>query len=85
MTRPLDFSVFPIEGNADDFLEKRYAYNGSNLEYEGWSKKPNCATTQPLWYIVKYTYTGSNVIRQQLPVEGPYFKYVWDDRATYFS
>ena len=85
MTRPLDFSVMPIRGDADDFLEKRYAYNGSNLEYVGWSKKPNCPTDAPLWYIIKLSYTGSNVVRQQLPDEGPFFKYAWDDRATYFS
>ena len=85
MTRPLDFSVMPIRGNANDFLEKRYAYSGSNVEYVGWAKKPNCPTDQPLWYIIKFTYTGSDVMRQQLPDEGPLFKYIWDDRATYFS
>ncbi len=85
MTRPLDFSVMPIRGDADDFLEKRYAYNGSNLEYVGWSKKPNCPTDSELWYVIKLSYSGSSVVRQQLPDEGPFFKYTWDDRATYFS
>lgn len=85
MTRPLDFSVIEIRGSADQFLEKRYAYTGSLLEYEGWCKKPNGATDQPIWLILKYTYTGSAQVRQRLPDDGPYFKYVWDDRATYFS
>jgi hypothetical protein len=85
MVRPLDFSVIKVRGSADDFLEKRYAYNGSNLEYEGWTQKPNGSVAAPIWYIVKYTYSGSNVIRQQLPDDGPYFKYVWDDRSTYFT
>jgi len=85
MTRPLDFSVITIRGDVNDFMEKRYAYNGSNLEYVGWAKKPNCPTSASIWYIIKLSYSGSNVIRQQLPDEGPYFKYVWDDRATYFS
>lgn len=85
MTRPLDFSVIPIRGDADQFLEKRFAYNGSNLEYVGWSKKPNASTSDAIWYIIKNSYTGSDITRQQLPDEGPFFKYVWDDRATYFS
>jgi hypothetical protein len=85
MARPLDFSVIPIHANADDFVEKRYAYNGSDLEYEGWSKKPNASTDQPVWFIVKYSYTGTDLTRQQLPDDGPKFIYIWDSRNTYFS
>jgi len=85
MVRPLDFSVLPIRGNADDFLEKRYAYLGSDIEYEGWSKKPNAPTDEPIWFIKKNSYSGSLVTREQLPDEGPFFKYIWNDRATYFS
>lgn len=85
MTRPLDFSVMPIRGSADDFLEKRYEYSAGLLIYEGWAKKPNCPTDLAAWYIVKYSYSGSSVIRQQLPDNGPFFKYAWDDRATIFS
>lgn len=85
MVRPLDFSVLPIRGQADDFLEKRYAYTGSNVEYEGWCKKPNAATDAPLWFIIKYTYAAGLVTRQQLPDDGPFFNYAWDSRATYFS
>lgn len=85
MVRPMDFSVITVRGAFDDFAEKRYAYTGSNVEYEGWSAKPNAATDQPIWYIVKYTYAGGLVTRQQLPDDGPYFQYAWDDRATLFS
>lgn len=85
MTRPLDFSSIEIRGSADQFLEKRYSYNTGLLEYEGWCKKANAATDQDIWLIVKYTYSGSSLLRQQLPDQGPFFKYAWDDRATYFS
>jgi hypothetical protein len=85
MVRPFDFSVIQVEMNADQLLEKRLAYNGSNLEYEGWAKKPNASTAEPVWYILKYTYNAALRIRQQMPDDGPEFKYVWDDRATYFS
>ncbi len=86
MPRPLDFSVMPIRANADDFLEKRYSYTVAGLlEYEGWCKKPNGATSANIWNIVKYTYTGTSIDRQQLPDDGPFFKYSWDSRATYFS
>ncbi len=83
--RLLDFSVLSIRGAADDFLEKRYAYNGSDLQYEGWTYKPNASTSAEVWYIVKYTVAGGVVTRQQLPDHGPSFQYSWDDRATYFS
>ena len=85
MTRPIDFSAISIMGDADSFLEKRLAYTGSNIEYVGWSKIPNAATSKPVWFIVKYVYSGSDRTRQRLPVDGPKFTYTWDDRATYFS
>lgn len=85
MVRPFDFSVIQVEMNADQLLEKRFAYTGSNVEYEGWAKKPNASTAEPVWYIVKYTYNAALRTRHQLPNDGPNFKYIWDDRATYFS
>ena len=85
MTRPLDFSVIPVTLHADDVLEQRYAYSGANLEYKGYAKKPNAAASQPIWFIVKYHYTGAVLDRKQLPDNGPKFSYSWDDRITYFS
>jgi len=85
MPRLLDFSTTQVYTNADSVMEKRYAYSGSDLEYEGWSHRPNAATDAAVWMIVKYSYSGSDKVRQQLPDDGPYFKYTWDDRATYFS
>lgn len=85
MVRAVDFSVMPVRIDADDILEKRYAYSGDNVEFEGWVKKPNASTAAQIWYIAKYTYSGDNVTRQQLPDNGPFFSYSWDDRATIFS
>jgi hypothetical protein len=85
MVRPFDFSVIPVEMNADQVLEKRFSYTGSSVEYEGWAKKPNASVAQPVWYIIKYTYADGVKTRQQLPDNGPNFIYVWNDRATYFS
>lgn len=84
MVRPLDFSIIPVHADADMFLEKRYAYNGSNLEYIGWTHVADASTARPIWFIIKLEYTGSDVTHQQLPNDGTNFTYVWDDRATYF-
>lgn len=85
MTKPLDYSLIELTGDVSSFLEERRAYNGSNLEYRGYSKVPNAGTDQPVWYIIKYSYSGSLQTRQQLPDDGPRFTYIWDDRATLFS
>lgn len=85
MVRPIDFSNIAVRGDLNDFMEKRFVYSGSNLEYIGWTQTANASTSAPVWFIVKNSYNGSNITRQQLPDDGPYFKYVFDDRATYFS
>lgn len=85
MVRPIDFSTISVRGDLSDFMEKRFAYNGSNLEYVGWTQKANASTSEPIWFIIKNSYSGSDKTRQQLPDDGPFFKYTWDDRATYFS
>lgn len=85
MTKPLDFSLIPITGDASSFLEERRSYTGSNVEYKGYSRVPNAATDLPVWFIVKYEYTGGLQTRQRLPDDGPKFSYIWDDRATYFA
>lgn len=84
MTRPLDFSIIPVHADANTFLEKRYAYSGSNLEYIGWTNRANAPTSIPIWFIIKLIYSGSDVTHQQLPNAGTNFEYIWDDRATYF-
>lgn len=85
MTRPIDFSVIPVTMDSELVLERRFAYSGANLEYKGYAKKPNAATSQLVWFIVKFHYTGAVLDRQQLPDDGVNFIYSWDDRATYFS
>lgn len=79
-----DYTLADVQGDLGMFLEKRMAYDGDNLEYEGFNREADAATDAESWFIVKYTYSGSNATRYQLPDDGPQFKYSWDDRATYF-
>lgn len=85
MVRPIDFSAISVRGDLNDFMEKRYAYNGTDLEYVGWTQTANASAAAPVWFIIKNTYAGGAKTRQQLPDDGPYFKYVWNDRATLFT
>ena len=81
-----DYSYLEIRGSAEVFLEKRLENDGSgNPLYVGYNRKPNAATTEESWYIIKMTYSGGYVVRVQLPDNGPQFKYAWDSRASYFS
>lgn len=88
MTSPRikDFSILDTIASSELFFEKRMEYDGSNnLIYIGYSHVPNELTSADSWYIVKLTYTGTNLVRYRLPDSGPKFGYVWDDRATYFT
>lgn len=82
-----DFSYCDVHADFSLFLEKRLEVDGSgNPLYIGYSRVPNAASDEDLWYIVKLYYDGSGyLIRSQLPDDGPQFKYAWDDRATLFS
>ena len=81
-----DFSILENFASSELFLEKRMAYDGGgNLEYVGYTRVPNESVDADTWYIIKMTYTGTSVTRYQLPDSGPGFRYVWDDRSTYFS
>lgn len=80
-----DWSIAELQGDLGMFLEKRMAYDGDNLEYVGYNREPNASTSDSSWFIIKNTYSGTNITRYQLPDDGPQFKYAWDDRATFFS
>lgn len=80
-----DWSEPTLTGDLGMFLEKRMSYSGDNVEYIGYNREADAATTDLSWYIVKMTYSGANATRYQLPDDGPQFKYAWDSRATYFS
>lgn len=80
-----DFSILQNMADTAMFLEQRIEYSGDNATYIGYSRVANAPTDQPIWFIVKLTYSGSNVTRVQLPDTGASFEYAWDDRATYFS
>lgn len=57
-----------------------------NVLYVGRSTMPNADEAEGIWYIKKLSYDGNGFLnRVQLPVDGPNFTYIWDDRATYFS
>lgn len=59
------------------FLDVRYAYDGSdNLIYIGRHFMHNAATTDEKWSIVKLTWDGGNISRQEI-IEG-----AWDNRAS---
>jgi len=80
-----DYSIAELTADVGTYLEKRMSYSGDNLEYVGYNREPNAATTDTTWFIIKMTYSGSNVTRYQLPDNGVEFKYAWDSRATYFT
>ena len=59
--------------------------NGNPI-YIGYASEPELGTAVPSWFIVKITYDGNqSPTRYQLPSAGVLYKYVWDDRATYFN
>lgn len=81
-----DFSYLNVEGFMAQFMEIRIDYGGGAVPlYVGYNHTPNADTTADTWYIVKLTYTGSNLVRQQLPDTGVRFNLIWDDRTTYFT
>lgn len=58
--------------------------NGNPI-YVGYSPIPNASTSEPVWVILKISYTGTSITRKQLPDGNIKFTYVWDDRTLYFS
>lgn len=81
-----DFSFLEIRGDVTAFMELRMENDvNGNPVYLGYSKFPNAATDAPIWFIVHIIYDATqSPLRQILPVDGLQFKYIWDDRATYF-
>ena len=80
-----NWDIAELKGDLGMFLEKRMSYSGDNIEYVGYNREPNAATTDLSWFIIKNTYSGANITRYQLPKDGPQFKYAWDSRATSFD
>jgi hypothetical protein len=84
--KPREFSLLDIRGDFTNFIEIRQELDGSgNALYIGYSYKPNASTSEEVWFIVKRTFTGTSLTRQQLPDTGLKFNLAWDDRATYFE
>lgn len=81
-----DISILDAQVDAFNFLEKRMSYDGGgSLEYVGYNKTPNASVDASTWFIVKLSYTGTSVVRYQLPDGGTKFGYDWTNRATFFS
>lgn len=71
--------------NLFDLCQRQVSLNGSSdPEYIGYTIYPGDQDDQPVWMIFKLSYTGTDETLRQIPLEGIGFKYVWDDRATYF-
>ena len=67
------------------FWEQRMEYSGDNLLYIGYNQTANASVDSASWYILKFSYSGDNVIRKELPAAGAAFKYAWSNRTSYFS
>lgn len=82
-----DYSTIQNFANTELFLEKRMDYDDAgNLIYIGYCRIANADTSQPIWYIVKLIYDGSNnLVRYQLPNAGVNFGYIWDNRTNSFT
>lgn len=59
--------------------------NGQPL-YVGLCVTPNGDPALPIWNLKKLYYDGNGFTnRVQLPDDGPFFTYTWDDRSSYFT
>lgn len=81
-----DWSNISLMGDLALYQEIRYERDGDgNALYIGYNREANAAITDLSWFIVKNTVVATHITRQQLPDDGPQYKYAWDSRATYFS
>lgn len=71
--------------NIFDACRRQISLNaGNDPEYIGYTQYPGDVDAEPVWMIYKIVYTGTDETDRQIPLQGVGFKYVWDDRATYF-
>lgn len=83
---PSQLEMFTGVLTLDDLLEGRFENdNDDNPIYIGYAMTPNASPEDPVWYLLKVEYQGTGVVRKRLPDDGRGFKYIWTDRATYFS
>ncbi len=81
-----DWSVAILRGELSLYQEIRYERDDDGIAlYIGYNREANAATTALSWFIVKNTVADMAITRQQLPDDGPQYKYAWDSRASYFS
>lgn len=81
-----DFSIANLTGDVSLFWEKRMENDGNgNPIYVGYTREAGAATADAVWFIVKITYDGNgSPTYYALPNAGVNFKYIWNNRATYF-
>ena len=65
-----------------EYKRKKYAYDGSNLEYKGQHWSTSASDGDGYWQITKYTYDGSDLTGSDT-VYGESVN--WTDRADYFA
>ena len=77
-----NFSGTPQEGKG---LKIRLDYTGSPTTddpvYVGWAP-PGKATSDPIWKIMKFTFSGTNIVSRDWADGDTKFDNVWDDRAA---
>lgn len=82
-----DISRLPVIEEVENILEIRYENDAmGNPIYIGYTQIPNASEDYDGWYIVALEYDGSDfLVRRRMPDQGLGFKYMWSQRATYFS
>lgn len=66
------------EGAGDSIIQNMEYDASNNLIYLGATKNPGGPEDQPVWFIYKYTYDGSNRLTKTQVKENV----VWADRAV---
>jgi hypothetical protein len=61
----------------EGYRSKQIEYDGSNLVlYKGYNLNTNAPDSDPNWEVIKFTYSGSNIIKTQKAIG------TWTARAS---
>ena len=69
--------------SVDLLFQKRYSYDGDNVEYIGLSE-PGELEGALSWLITKFTYVDGKVTESNLASDDAAMDKSWTDRASYF-
>ena len=69
------------------FSTQRFAYASNGMvEYQGFAEPLSDADGDEVWFIVKFEYSGTQLIKIRLTDSSPYsFNKEWDEKTTYFT